>query len=61
MRHPKPDKVKQWEKRQECPKCCHTCERYGLDGVCTAFKEEPPEDFASTEGECDLWLMEIPF
>jgi len=43
------------------PKCCHTCEHYGVDGLCVEFFMKPPEDFAATVDECADWEMEIPF
>ena len=58
QRHPEPDFVTQW--RQPPPRCCHTCEMYGTDGLCTEFFMTPPEDFAATKNACDKWLIEIP-
>jgi hypothetical protein len=43
------------------PKCCHTCEHYGVDGLCVVFFMKPPADFAATVGECTDWEMELPF
>lgn len=43
------------------PKCCHTCEMYGPDGLCTEFLMRPPADFAATIGECPKWMRELPF
>lgn len=57
-RHPEPEIVKQW--RKPAPRCCHTCEMYGTDGLCTEFFMEPPEEFAATVGACDKWIIEIP-
>jgi hypothetical protein len=43
------------------PKCCHTCEHYGIDGLCVEFFMRPPDDFAATVDACDKWEWEIPF
>jgi hypothetical protein len=43
------------------PKCCHTCEHYGVDGLCVEFFMKPPEDFAATLDACDKWEAECPF
>jgi len=43
------------------PKCCHTCESYGTDGLCTEFFMEPPAEFAATVDACPKWECEVPF
>jgi len=43
------------------PKCCHTCEHYGTDGLCTEFWMEPPAEFAATVDACPKWLEDCPF
>jgi hypothetical protein len=44
------------------PKCCHTCEHYGVDGLCAKHEmAAPPAEFAATEDECPDWIMECPF
>lgn len=63
MRHAEPDLVtdyKRWIVASP-PRCCHTCEHYGVDGLCVKFSMQPPEEFASAVGECNKWEMEIPF
>lgn len=63
MRHVEPEMVtdyKIWLKAGP-PKCCHTCEHYGVDGLCVVFFMTPPADFAATVGECADWELELPF
>jgi hypothetical protein len=43
------------------PKCCHTCEMYGTDGLCTEFFMTPPADFAAEVNACPKWEPECPF
>jgi len=43
------------------PKCCHTCEHYGTDGLCVEFFQEPPAEFAAEVDVCDKWESELPF
>lgn len=59
QRHAEPDAVTTW--RNGPPKCCHTCEHYGVDGLCVFHFQEPPEAFAATAGECNDWKQETPF
>lgn len=65
-----PEIVSQW--REECrkfslmvspepPKCCHTCDHYTDEGLCTFYSMTPPEDFAATPDQCPEWMEEIPF
>lgn len=62
MKHEMPAFVVEWyDMRDNPPKCCHTCEFYRYDGVCTQFDMRPPEDFAATIDQCDKWEMECPF
>jgi hypothetical protein len=61
MRHQKPDFVIEWERHNPAPRCCHTCENYDANGVCTIHNERPPESFASSVDDCDLWEEVIPF
>ena len=63
MRHAEPDLVTDYKRWISAgpPRCCHTCEHYGVDGLCREFFMHPPEDFAATVGECDRWDGEIPF
>jgi hypothetical protein len=42
------------------PRCCHTCEHYGVDGLCVEFFMQPPAEFAATVGECNKWEAECP-
>jgi hypothetical protein len=51
---------REWDKAGP-PKCCHTCEHYGVDGLCVEFFMTPPEDFAATMDGCDKWERECPF
>jgi hypothetical protein len=63
MRHKEPEVVtlyKEWVKSGP-PKCCHTCEHYGTDGLCIEFWTQPPEDFAATPDGCDKWQQEVSF
>lgn len=62
-RPPEPEFLIQWREwmRAGPPKLCHTCEHYGIDGLCTEFFMTPPEDFASSIDACDKWEREIPF
>ena len=59
QRHPEPLDVTLYKAGP--PKCCHTCEHYGNDGLCVAFFMEPPEDFAATVNLCPEWEVECPF
>jgi hypothetical protein len=43
------------------PKCCHTCEMYGNDGLCTEFFMTPPAEFAAEVDACPKWECEVPF
>ena len=63
MRHAEPDLVTDYKRWIAAgpPRCCHTCEHYGVDGLCVEFFMQPPEEFAATVGECDRWEREIPF
>ena len=63
MRHKQPEIVTVYYNMLEAgpPKCCHSCEMYGTDGLCVEFFKEPPEDFASTPDACDKWVMDLPF
>jgi hypothetical protein len=63
MRHAEPKMItlyKEWVNAGP-PRCCHTCEMYGTDGLCTEFFMEPPAEFAEAVGECSKWMQEIPF
>ena len=63
MRHKEPSIVTVYRDciKQGPPKCCHTCEHYGTDGLCIEFWMEPPEEFASTLNTCDKWVPEVTF
>ena len=43
------------------PKCCHTCEHFGNDGLCVNFFMEPPAEFAEALDLCPSWELEVPF
>ena len=62
-RPPEPGFLIQWRDRMRAgpPKCCHTCEHYGVDGLCVEFFMTPPEDFAATVDACDKWEAQCPF
>jgi hypothetical protein len=62
-RPPEPEFLIQWREwdRAGPPKCCHTCEHYGVDGLCVEFFMRPPDDFAATPDACDQWIVELPF
>jgi hypothetical protein len=51
---------REWDKAGP-PQCCHTCEHYGVDGLCVEFFMTPPEEFAATVNGCDKWELECPF
>ena len=51
---------REWDKAGP-PKCCHTCEHYGVDGLCVEFFMTPPEEFVASIDACDKWEREIPF
>ena len=63
MRHKQPEIVTIYYNMLKAgpPKCCHSCEFYGTDGLCVEFFTEPPEDVAATPGACDKWTMDLPF
>jgi hypothetical protein len=63
MRHPEPEIVRLWRIMTGIPKCCHTCEHYDKDGVCTKFNAVPPREFAENLDACKDWSSEdgIPF
>lgn len=63
MKHPTPPAIKQYYEHfgRRPPECCHTCDFYQDDGVCSVFNMTPPEDFARSEGECPEWVELIPF
>ena len=62
-RHAEPEFLIQWREwdRAGPPRCCHTCEHYGNDGMCVEFFMKPPKEFADTVGECPSWMMAVPF
>lgn len=62
-RPPEPEFLVQWREWYEAgpPRCCHTCENYGNDGLCTEFFMTPPAEFAEAVGECPSWMMAVPF
>ena len=63
MRHAEPQFLidyREWEKAGP-PKCCHTCEHYGVDGLCVEFFMKPPADFADAVDLCPSWELECPF
>ncbi len=62
-RHAEPDFVTDYKRWLAAgpPRCCHTCEHYGNDGLCTEFFMTPPAEFADTVGECPSWIQEVPF
>ena len=43
------------------PECCHTCDSYTEEGICREYLITPPEDFAQTTNQCELWIPIIPF
>jgi len=63
MRQPEPEFLIQWREWEKAgpPKCCHTCEHYGVDGLCVEYFMHPPEEFANVVGECVKWEREVPF
>ena len=62
-RHAEPEYLVQWREWYEAgpPRCCHTCENYGNDGLCVEFFMTPPPEFAEAVGECPSWMQEVPF
>ncbi len=63
MRHKEPEAITIYREQIKAgpPRCCHTCEHYGTDGLCIEFWMQPPEDFASTVNECTKWQQEVTF
>ena len=63
MRHAEPELITDYKRLIAFgpPKCCHTCEMYGTDGLCVEFFMKPPEEFAEAVGECPKWMREVPF
>ena len=59
MRHPEPEIVTIYKAGP--PKCCHTCEHYGNDGLCVTFFMEPPAEFVAAVDLCPSWEIECPF
>ena len=61
-RPPEPGFLIQWREwmRAGPPKCCHTCEHYGADGLCVEFFMTPPPEFAGQVDACDKWEAECP-
>ena len=55
MRHKQPEIVTVYYNAIKAgpPRCCHSCEFYGTDGLCVEFFKEPPEKFAATPDACD--------
>jgi hypothetical protein len=62
-RSPKPEFLIEYERWLQAgpPRCCHTCEFYGTDGLCVTFFMEPPAEFAETINACAQWVQELPF
>ena len=62
-RPPEPQFLVQWREwdRAGPPRCCHTCENYGTDGLCVEFFMKPPPEFAEAVGECPKWEQEVKF
>ena len=63
MRHAEPDLVTDYKRWLAAgpPRCCHTCDHYGVDGLCVEFFQEPPAEFAAEVDACDKWECEVPF
>jgi len=62
-RPPEPEFLVQWREwdRAGPPRCCHTCENYGHDGLCVEFFMKPPAKFAADVDACPKWEAECPF
>ena len=62
-RHAEPDFVTDYKRWLAAgpPRCCHTCEHYGVDGLCVEFFMQPPPEFAEAVGECPKWEQEVQF
>ena len=63
MRHAEPQFLidyREWEKAGP-PKCCHTCEPDGVDGLSVEFFMKPPAEFADAVDLCPSWEAECPF
>ena len=62
-RHAEPDFVTDYKRWLAAgpPRCCHTCEHYGVDGLCVEFFMKPPPEFAEAVGECPKWEQEVQF
>ena len=63
MRHQESEAVTMWKEWVKAgpPRCCHTCEHYGTDGLCIEFWMQPPKEFADSIGQCDKWQPEVQF
>ena len=63
MRHAEPESLIPWREWAKAgpPRCCHTCEHYGVDGLCTEFWMQPPAEFATEVDACPKWEREVPF
>jgi hypothetical protein len=61
-RHAEPLFFIQWRDiATRTPRICHTCDFYSIQGICTQFDMEPPEEFAAKEMACDSWELESGF
>lgn len=60
---PEPDFVTAWREwiKKGPPRCCHTCNFYGVNGECGVFHMQPPPEFAATTDQCEKWEQEVPF
>lgn len=63
LKHKEPEIVLKYREliATPIPKCCHTCDNYADSGMCSEFNMQPPEEFAATIGECESWIIEVPF
>jgi hypothetical protein len=43
------------------PKCCHSCDNYNDDGICTVYNVVPPENVLEILDICKEWREELPF
>jgi len=60
---PEPEFLKQWREwvQKGPPRCCHTCDFFGMDGECKKFNAKPDIEFLNTQDACEYWQQDIPF
>ena len=61
MRHKQPEIVTIYYNAIKAgpPKCCHSCEMYGTDGLCVEFFKEPPEETFNRLFEYNVFVLKV--